>query len=264
MLVSRLEEISFADSLKAILTGITVSIFTPNRAGEFGGRIFFLEKADRIKAILVTFIGSFSQLLITIITGSIAIFFYGSSTEFSNSPLFYAVIILLVIFVSSMVGIYLNIMQLPESLTNWKWAKKLEPYIDILNTYSKNELYRVLGLSMLRYVIFTIQFFLLLKLFGVEIDFLPGLMMIALTFFAISAVPTIALTEIVVRGSAALTFIGMLSNNNSGIIAASFSLWLINIVLPAIAGMRFVFRLKFFRPLPLPLSEGEGNTPRIK
>lgn len=70
--------------------------------------------------------------------------------------------------------------------------------------------------------------------------------MIALTFFAISLIPTVTITEIGVRGSSALAFIGVLSENNMGIIAASFMLWFINIAVPAMIGIPFVFGLKFF------------------
>ncbi len=73
------------------------------------------------------------------------------------------------------------------------------------------------------------------------------MIMIALTFFAIAAIPTFALTEIGVRGSAALAFIGLISDNDTGIVAASFSLWLVNIALPAMAGVPFVFKWKLFK-----------------
>ena len=76
MIIKHLEPISFFKSFIAILTGITVSVFTPNRAGEFGGRIFFLEEGNRIQGILLTFLGNMAQLLITILTGALALLFY--------------------------------------------------------------------------------------------------------------------------------------------------------------------------------------------
>ena len=60
----------FSDSLnarKAVFSGITVSTFTPNRIGEYGGRVFCLEKGDRIKAVFITILCSMSQLLTTVI-----------------------------------------------------------------------------------------------------------------------------------------------------------------------------------------------------
>ena len=41
-LIQRLEPITFTASLKSILAGISASLVTPNRAGEFIGKLFFL------------------------------------------------------------------------------------------------------------------------------------------------------------------------------------------------------------------------------
>jgi hypothetical protein len=71
--------------------------------------------------------------------------------------------------------------------------------------------------------------------------------MSALTFLSMSIIPTIALTEIGVRGSVAIYFFGFLSENVVGIMTASFALWIINLVVPAILGVFFVYQLKFFR-----------------
>ena len=42
---------------------INISTFTPNRIGEYGGRVFCLEKGDRVKGVLITIIGSIAQFL---------------------------------------------------------------------------------------------------------------------------------------------------------------------------------------------------------
>ena len=43
-MIRKIEAISFFTSFRAIFSGITVSSFTPNRIGEYGGRVFCLEK----------------------------------------------------------------------------------------------------------------------------------------------------------------------------------------------------------------------------
>ena len=72
-LIKKEEEVSLWLSIKAVFLGITVSIFTPNRVGEFGGRVFCLEKANRIKAVLITILGNMGQLLATTIFGTLAL-----------------------------------------------------------------------------------------------------------------------------------------------------------------------------------------------
>ena len=77
-LISKIEKVSILRSLRAVFSGITVSAFTPNRIGEYGGRIFCLEKADRIKGALITVIGSMAQLITTIIFGLIGLLYLPS------------------------------------------------------------------------------------------------------------------------------------------------------------------------------------------
>ena len=124
--------------------------------------------------------------------------------------------------------------------------EKVRKYMEGFGEYTKFDLLAILALSFLRYCIFSFQFYWLLILMGVTVPLGEGLIMIALTFIALSLIPTIIFTEIGVRGSAALLFIGLLSSNTTGIISASFVLWLVNIAIPAIMGIPFVFQLKFF------------------
>ena len=83
-LIAKIEKISIRRSVRAIFSGVTVSAFTPNRVGEYAGRVFCLEKADRIQAVLITVIGSMAQLLTTIIFGSIGLLYLPSyKSDFS-------------------------------------------------------------------------------------------------------------------------------------------------------------------------------------
>ena len=72
-------------------------------------------------------------------------------------------------------------------------------------------------------------------------------MMSSLTFLAMSIIPTIALTELGVRGSVAVYFFGFITSMHLAVVLASFSLWAINLVIPALIGLLFVYQLKFFR-----------------
>ncbi|MBL7890996.1 MAG: flippase-like domain-containing protein [Bacteroidia bacterium] len=251
MIIRHLEPLSFFKSLSAVLTGVTVSVFTPNRAGEFGGRIFFLKQENRLQGILLTFLGNSAQLLVTILTGALALLFYLSGytdiNEQQNPYLFFTLVIMVVLMIVVLLLAYFNVSLIGTLTRRIKFLIRFQNYIDTLDEYSGVELAKIVLLSLLRYIIFTAQFFLLLKLFNVNIHLKEGLIMIALTFFAITAVPTITVTELGIRGSAALAFIGLLSGNSLGIVTASFALWLINIAIPAIVGSVFVFRLDFLK-----------------
>jgi hypothetical protein len=75
-LIKKTEPISFSIALKSVLSGVSISIFTPNRVGEFAGKVFYLKTAEKVKATVASFIGSSLQLLVTILTGVLAAIVY--------------------------------------------------------------------------------------------------------------------------------------------------------------------------------------------
>ena len=136
-----------------------------------------------------------------------------------------------------------------------KLPEKLTSYIHILSVYTLDELIGIICLSLFRFVVFSFQMYLLLKIFSVDLPFFHAMIIIAVTFFVMTIIPTIAITELGIRGSVSLFLIGIYFGGpesvpqsiNLGIIAASTSLWIINLAIPALIGAIFVLNLKFFR-----------------
>lgn len=247
LMIRKIERISFGRSVKAVLTGITVSFFTPNRVGEFGGRILHLHQSNRIKGALITVLCSMSQLAITIVVGSLALILYLQAL-FSGQPFLFDTILLgLVLLILFTMVSFLYPSVILYFLNKFSFFSRFSRYTDVFNQYKAYEQLQVFMLSLLRYLVFSVQYLLILKVFNVEVPVLKAFQAISLTFLVITLVPTIALTEIGIRGSAALFFIGFYSVNTFGILTASFTLWLINLVIPSLAGSLFVLQVKLNR-----------------
>ena len=250
-LIKKEEDVSLWLSIKAVFLGVTVSIFTPNRVGEFGGRVFCLEKANRIKAVLITILGNMGQLLATTIFGTLALVHYiHSYSGFLDGEAdywFFILVFIAAIVVSTLIALYLNAYWLSSFFMKFKFLRKYEEYSDVFSYYSMWELLYVIFLSSARYAVFSFQFYILLHFFQVDISLSESLTMSSLVFLTISIIPTIALTEIGVRGSIAIYFFGLVSANHIGILTATFALWFTNLVLPALLGTILVYNLKFFR-----------------
>lgn len=260
-LISKIEKISFLKSFEAVLSGISVSLFTPNRVGEWFGRVFILERSNPWKGVFITMVGSFSQLLITIIVGAFCLLFYiptyFKDVGFYSNYLYYGIVFLVVIIITTLLLVFLNVTALPAFVSHMikKRFIHFNEYFSVISKYSTFELSTVLLLSFLRYCVFTLQFYLFLMAFSVQMPLMHGLMIISVVFLIMTAIPTVTLAELGVRGSVSLFFIGLyfekfseLSDKiNLGIISSSSSLWLVNLAIPAILGTFFVYRLKFFR-----------------
>ena len=251
MLVAKYEQISFWTAYEAIFTGVTISIFTPNRIGEYAGRIFHLENADLIKASLASVIGSIAQLLATIIFGVTGLLYiyptYIQSIELITPSKYLIVSLFILIILSFTVILFIHSFLFSYLISKFNFLGKLKKYGQIFSYYTKGELGLLLSMSSIRYLIFSIQYFILLKVFDVQLPYFDGMLMIFCVFLVLSCIPTISIAELGIRGSVAIYFFGMVSGNKLGILTASFGLWIINLVLPALIGSLFVFNLKFYR-----------------
>lgn len=247
-LISPLEDISFSRALKSIFAGVTVSIFMPNRVGEFAGRIFFLEKADKIEATLKNFVGSAMQLLITIIIGIVAMFckveYAGNYFEIYADEHFK--ITMIVQLISILIVVFLILFFFLNRIRN-RFSPKIQSYIKTLSAVRKSSLVIVFLLSLLRYSVFLFQYYLVLLACGVKVDLYTASVLIAITFLITSVVPGFALTEVLTRGAVAASLFMYVTPLSTPVIAASLIVWVINLAVPAVIGSAFIWKLKFFR-----------------
>ena len=252
-LILKIENVPIKRSIEAVFSGITVSSFTPNRVGEYAGRVFCIHKADRVQAVLITVLGSMAQLVTTITFGLIGILllpnlipsFDKLLSEFIFSyPIMLFVVILLIVL---LVTLFLNISILSIVLSKFNFLRNYTKYNEIFSFYTYSDLLETLLYSVARYLVFTTQFFILLLVFEVNVSYIDFFILTTTMLFVLSIIPTIAITEISVRGSVALFLFSFVSSNVSGILSATFVMWVINLVLPALIGTGFIFTLRFFR-----------------
>jgi hypothetical protein len=260
-MIGKIERVSFFRSLQAVFAGASISFFTPNRTGEYFGRAFILDKASHVDGILITILGSMCQLLITILTGTLSMLLFVpkflGSNEFFSGYIYYGVVVLILLLDVLLLFLVVNVQFLSvlrDKLFRSK-LKKFRKHLAVFSGFRPRDMLYVMGMSFLRYLVFTSQFLLLLKVFSVPVPLFDGVLIISMIFFVLSIVPTITLTELGVRDSAAVYFFGIWFNHTSamsdsiliGILSAATMLWMINLAIPAVIGTFFVFRLKFFR-----------------
>ncbi len=258
--VRRLEQIKLNKAFTAVLSGISVSMFMPNRVGDYLGRVFILEKGSHIKGVLLTIIGSLAQLLVTVIFGSVALLFYLPSTNYFSTEtqwIYTAIFMLVVVIIVTGTFIYLNI-DLLYVIIQKLFPKKSQlvlAYVEVFNYFNHKQLAYILALSFLRYMIFSLQFILFLWAFNLPLSYPEAIMLVGLSYLFITLIPTVALSELGVRGSVSIYLFAAwfeakqmsIPDFELGVFAASSAVWLINIAVPALLGLLFIYRLKFFR-----------------
>lgn len=248
--VRPVEDVPFRKAFTAIFTGITAGMLFPNRTGDFLGRIFILEKGNRIKAAMLTFVGNIAQMVVTVSLGCMAWIFFSK-----GKTLWYVIIISLIIIVLLLL-IYFNIRILKylQRIIPKKWRATTEKYIMVFDSFSRRELAQILLLAVAKYAVYSLQFVLLIWAFDVPLNYFGAMIPIMMTYLLMTVIPFITITEIAVRGSVCifvfekwLIINGINSAYSMMVFSASTLLWLYNLAIPAVIGLFFIRKLKFMR-----------------
>jgi hypothetical protein len=232
-----IEHISLGTALKSILAGAATGFITPNRIGEIVGRTRLLKPENRNRALSLAITGSVTQNLAILLPGIPALILFlhdaGPVAGISNTQiiLFYTLLTLLL-----MISIPVVVTLLRKNQNH-----KISAWLSALDTGRMADLLPVLLLALVRWCISCIQFGMFLIFAGIEISFAEAFTGIAATYLLITFTPSFAVSEGIIRASWALFFIGYFAGNNPAIALAGAGLWIINVVLPVLAGNIILF-----------------------
>jgi hypothetical protein len=252
LLLRHVQRLSYLKSFVSVLSGVAFTMITPNRMGEFIGRVFYVEEGKRIQAATLTFVGSISQLIVTLATGITGVIVLHSRlVSFTHSPglsLYWvnglmfgtaAMLALLLLF-------YFKLSWLIRLAEKIPLLQKYQFFITQLDHFTTKELLAILSLSFLRFCIFTAQYLLLFSLFDVEIPLWQACCGVSVMFLILAVIPMPGIAELGIRGKAGISLFTLFSANQIGILAAMGSIWLINIIFPAVLGSLLMLNVKIF------------------
>jgi hypothetical protein len=254
VLVQHVQRFSFLSAFKSVLSGCSITMLTPNRVGEYGGRILNLEDGNRIKAISLTIAGSISQLVVTMLMGCAGLVFlryfsHNRAGGLSVLPEFWGdvMIYMSVTITFFLLLFYVRLGWLVRMLEKVPSFTKVVKHIRVLDEFDYKQLMRILSLSFFRYLLFTIQYILLLQVMQVEIDLIICFWLISVFYLVMAIAPTIGFIELPVRVTASWAILKYYTVNELGVGAAALGIWMINLVLPAIIGSLLILGTKIIK-----------------
>ena len=250
--ISIFSPVSFNKSIKAIFSGNTLAFFTPNRTGEYFGRMLYLDKQKIVPSIPLTIICSIAQLLVTLTIGCAGLVYikekltgyYGDvAVWWTNAGIAVtaAVSIFLTIF-------YFRVTTVVKWIERHRWIHRWSSHLRVLEDVNATILLSILSLSIVRYAVFIVQYYLLFRVFGVDINWWQAFWAVSVVFLVIAVIPSMGfLSELGVRWQAGIQLVQLYSLNITGIFATSLVIWIINLVVPALIGGLLILALKLFR-----------------
>ena len=230
---------SFGKAFQSILLGSFYTLFTPNRIGDGAGRVQMLPSGNKSRGTFAFINGSMSQFLCTVVFGGFALAIiqqwyspldseWWPFAQWVRWPIWIGTILLLLLYIE------------PGWVTMAKDLTKEESWIGkrvrTLQQYSRRQNAGTLFLSAFRYAVFATQFYFALKLFGLDGSTFEIYLRIGILYLATTLIPTVALAELGVRESFAILLFPAVGISEEGAMAATFLLWIVNLLIPALVG----------------------------
>ena len=239
-LVDSINGISLKSAVEQTLAAHTASLFTPNRVGDYGAKALYFKPKLRAKIMGLNGIGNLIQMGVTTLFGSIGLFLF--TREFSlniNVSTLHWSHYLIFGLLTATVFTLIKTFAKPK-----KWIIRTKRF---LSSISVNLFGKTLLFSTIRYLVFSLQFYILLQLFQADISYLNAMMVISSMYLLASILPSVFIFDVVLKGSIAVYLFSFFNINEPIILSCITLMWLLNVVLPSVFGSYFVLKFKVLK-----------------
>ncbi len=237
-------DVTFSEAARTLLISLAIGLSTPGRVGEYA-RGFFVKGTDWATGLgLVAIDKLYSLFIITALGGGTSLFllphlqrfdFISSEVRLGIGVLF-AFLLILLIFPQTFRTLLVRLGQhFPET-------HPFHRLIHGVELLSNRHGQVVFGLSLLVFLIFTCQFFILLNAFE-KVDFHTAILVIPSIFFVKSMLP-ISIGDLGIREGASVFLFGQFGVSSAAAFNAPILLFVVNLLLPGLVGLYFLLREK--------------------
>jgi len=233
-----LPDFDIGDALKSMLCGSFFGFISPNRVGEFLGRLKRMPKESRSRSLTAGYWGGLAQFIVTfsfgVYMGGRTIMHYADLKSLDIYTIPFA---LSIIATSSLV--YFNLKWVLSKVSRFRFLNKITIKYPIEYDVPRLKLLLILVVTLFRYLVYVSQYVYLLYFFGVDLPYevlfsAVGSMLVVHTLF-----PSVPFIDLGVKGNTLVLILSRHSSNELGMVLAVFTIWIVNIIIPAIVGYYF-------------------------
>lgn len=245
-LATKIERISFVEAYQGVLAGLALANFTPFMIGDYAGKILMLKTHKRTASIGAILLGNGMQLYVSLLFGAISYGYFLCIAQPTPFVLHLSIIVLLFLLLAMGIWIAFNLQKMNFSNTRNQFLRYISRYLIVLKEYSLPEIRDIFLIASGRYIIFSIQFLLILQLFEVNLPVLILLAGIGIIFLTKTLGAAFNfLGDLSMRAITSIYYFGYFGAKLSLITTATFAIWLINVLVPVIIGSLFILTLRF-------------------
>jgi hypothetical protein len=257
LLVQRLQPITFFKSLESVLSALSLGVYTPNRIGEFGGRVLLLQPENRVPGFFLSVLSSWAQVLVTLFFGGSALFILDDQIQqllHSNDQGIYSFRALFKYVVAGFVLVmglfYFNVRWWSRFFKWLPFLKAKQIVTSVPSHMQQTALWKLLLLSLLRFLVFAFQTILIWQALQIQMEWIDAFGCISLAYLFMAIIPSIAIAELGIRGKVTIAVASLFTTQIIALLAGTLLIWMLNLVLPALIGSLFLLTIRIFKENP--------------
>lgn len=248
LLAKRLAPLRFFEALNGVLAGLSLGMALPGPVGDTTGRVLSIRAGHRTGAVGAALVAGGMQFYVALVVGTFAWATYLSNVPARATPTATGLLYLLAGL--SLLGIVLNFYR--NRFVGWsaKWPLlgRFVAYWQVIGQYTHQDMAAVFGLALLRHLTFSLQLYAAFRLYGVTLAPQPVAAAVGVIFLVKTIAPAFHwLSDLGVREAAALWVFAPFGLTAPPLLAATLTLWLVNIGVPVGIGVFSLWRLRLVK-----------------
>lgn len=244
----------FGQSLRAVLAGVAASMLLPNRSGDYLGRWLLAPDDQKTKLLLASLAGHYCQFLVLLGLGLPSVLALSASIK--NLPLMDAQSFMFMVSGILLFLLLMGLVVIPRLLHHyaariregewpglWRYLQSiLQQGLEVLTQYRVSHLLKGLVWAALRYGLYSVQYYLILRFYGIQLSLGAAMAGVGSIYLFQTAIPLPPVLGLLARGEIALLVWGIWGANALSILAASYTLFVLNLVFPALLGLFYIVK----------------------
>lgn len=244
ILIRRVETTDFWSAYRGVLAGVSLGFALPAQLGDTAGRVLSL-RTNRAGAVGASLVSGGMQFYVALVFGTLAWAHHLTVTPDRDNPAGRWLLVLLAVL--SSLGVLFGFVR--RRLLGWLESRlgkhRFADYWIVARQYTDGEISLALGAAAVRYLVFSGQFYLAMRLVGLRLPPEVSASGIGLVFLAKTITPAFnLLSDLGVREAASLWVFAPFAVPVPILLTATLTLWLANVLTPVLVGLIWVWRLK--------------------
>ncbi|MCK8493770.1 MULTISPECIES: lysylphosphatidylglycerol synthase transmembrane domain-containing protein [Spirosoma] len=244
ILLRRVEGVNFWQAYKGVLAGVALGFALPAQLGDTAGRVLSL-RTNRAGAVGASLVSGGMQFYVALVFGAAA--WWHHLTVVPERNTLGGQGLLAVLAGLSGLGVVFGFVRRPlvRWLERFPNAQRYASYWAVAGQYDDREIGLALVAAAVRYLVFSAQFYIALRLLGITLPGAVAASGVGLVFLAKTMTPAFnLLSDLGVREAASLWVFAPFGIPAPVLLTATLTLWFANVLTPVLVGLIWVWKLK--------------------